>query len=106
MKTYLGYPTPVKPDHPMYDPFGKYLMRSSGCASFFNKLGLRTLDLRAADAVRTADDAMIAPPVYKQTMPIEDRCARLIGNWHSEQVMEKRMKFLVLVRVAKGGEFD
>lgn len=48
--TYLGYPTPVNPDQPMYVPLGKWWMRSSALASFFRYDGRRTRLFNRAEA--------------------------------------------------------
>jgi hypothetical protein len=58
IKTYFGYPTPVKPLHPTYAPFGKYLIKSSGWASFLSNEGRRTRAVKAADAWSNDEEAM------------------------------------------------
>lgn len=50
-ETYLGYPTPVKPDQPTYAPWGNKSIRSSAFASFVSMDGRRTRLFNNADAV-------------------------------------------------------
>jgi hypothetical protein len=59
MGTHLGYPTPVNPDHPIYEPCGNSGSRSSAFASFFSSEGRRTRAVSSADALRRAEEAMV-----------------------------------------------
>lgn len=55
---YFGYPTPVNPDQPMYEPCGKKSIRSSALASLFRYEGRRTRLFSRAEAAIVMKDEL------------------------------------------------